>query len=324
MTENKEQVKRKKLVNLDAAEYEHPLDRAAIETLESIPGVRKLVEKIWEKFLQKFLILEFKGSNIQVTEKNYPDIYSLLLEACSILNIKSIPPLYLENNPRINAGAYGAGNPFIGITYGAIERLDKEELLFVLAHELGHIKSGHVLYYNIAQYFKPIVEIASQLSLGLAGIAGGGFQLALNHWQRMSEFTADRAGLLVCQDNKPCIRAMIKIAGLPLERVNIEDFEESFLKQAIEFKDFDYGTMNKFIKFMSTYDNSHPWPVLRASEFIKWVDSDEYKRILKGEKIKPLSTNNINNLNSIFCEKCGNKLSPADMFCGSCGSKIGN
>ena len=42
MTENKEQIKRKKLVGLEAADYEHPLDRAAIKTLSSIPGVRKL------------------------------------------------------------------------------------------------------------------------------------------------------------------------------------------------------------------------------------------------------------------------------------------
>ena len=42
-------------------------------------------------------------------------------------------------------------------------------------------------------------------------MAGGGFQIALNYWQRMSEFTSDRAGLLVCQDPKVCIRAMIKI-----------------------------------------------------------------------------------------------------------------
>ena len=46
------------LENLSPKEYEHPLDRKAINTLEAIPGVRKVVEKIWEKFLQKFLVIE--------------------------------------------------------------------------------------------------------------------------------------------------------------------------------------------------------------------------------------------------------------------------
>ena len=35
MTENKEQIKRKKLVGLETTDYEHPLDRAAIPT----PGI---------------------------------------------------------------------------------------------------------------------------------------------------------------------------------------------------------------------------------------------------------------------------------------------
>ena len=307
------------LEELNPKEYEHPLDRKAINTLEAIPGVRKLVEKIWEKFLQKFLILEFMGSNLRITNENYPEIYKLLDEACLILDVKEIPPLYLVNDPKMQAYAIGASKPFIGITYGLVERLEQDELLFVIEHELGHIKSGHVLYYNIATYFKPIVEVASQLSLGLAGLAGGGFQIALNYWQRMSEFTSDRAGLLVCQDPKVCIRAMIKISGLPLDSVGIEAFEKSFLEQAKEFEDFDYGAMNKFVKFMSTYDNSHPWSVLRASEFIKWESSEEYKSILKGER----NFNIEENLEDFLaCSVCGNRLGDTDKFCGRCGAKI--
>ena len=110
----------------------------------------------------------------------------------------------------MQALAIGASKPFIGITYALVERLDSDELLFVIAHELGHIKSGHVLYYNIAIYLKPIVEVASQLSLGIAGLVGGGFQIALKYWQRMSEFTSDRAGLHFPR-SKVCIRAMIKL-----------------------------------------------------------------------------------------------------------------
>jgi len=42
MTENKEQIKRKKLVGLEAADYEHPLDRAAIKT----PGIYSRCKKV--------------------------------------------------------------------------------------------------------------------------------------------------------------------------------------------------------------------------------------------------------------------------------------
>jgi len=42
MTENKEQIKRKKLDGLEATDFEQHRDRAAIKTLESIPGISKL------------------------------------------------------------------------------------------------------------------------------------------------------------------------------------------------------------------------------------------------------------------------------------------
>ena len=38
----------KKLNGLDPQEYEHPLDREALNALESIPGVKAICKKIWE------------------------------------------------------------------------------------------------------------------------------------------------------------------------------------------------------------------------------------------------------------------------------------
>mgnify|MGYP001283188568 CR=1 FL=1 len=83
--------KRKKLIGLDPAEYEHPLDRAALDKLESIPGVRSLVQQIWEKFLDRLLFFESTGSRIEVNLENYPDLYKLHLESCSILDVSDIP-----------------------------------------------------------------------------------------------------------------------------------------------------------------------------------------------------------------------------------------
>ncbi len=311
--------KRHKLIGLRAQDYEHPLDRAAINALESIPGARALVSKFWEKYLDRFIALEYSGSKIEITKDNYPDLFNLHLESCSILDVKDIPKLYLVCDPTINAHATGVSKPIIGITYGAIERLEEDELLFLLAHELGHIKSGHLLYYGIAQYIQPVIEFGSQVSLGLSGLTTGGFQLALNHWQRMSEFTADRAGLLVCQEIKPCIRTVIKFSGLPLDGTKIEEVEKSFLKQAVDFEDFDYGLMNKYVRFMGTHGNSHPWSVLRASEFLKWDDSEEYKNIID-HKIKRSSATPTKYK---FCEKCKHKIHKLDKFCGNCGANTG-
>ena len=36
----------KRLHSLDPREYEHPLDREALDKLESIPGVKSLIKKV--------------------------------------------------------------------------------------------------------------------------------------------------------------------------------------------------------------------------------------------------------------------------------------
>ncbi|MCM1988557.1 hypothetical protein [Oceanirhabdus seepicola] len=53
-------------------------------------------------------------------------------------------------------------------------------------------------------------------------------RVAILHWSRMAEFTADRAGLLACQNIDAPVTTTMKIAGLPLahnSEVNLEEFK---------------------------------------------------------------------------------------------------
>jgi Zn-dependent protease with chaperone function len=60
------------------------------------------------------------------------------------------PQLYVTQTPIANAGAVGFGNPFIVISSGTLELLEPDEQRFVLAHEVGHIMTGHTTYRTIA------------------------------------------------------------------------------------------------------------------------------------------------------------------------------
>jgi Zn-dependent protease with chaperone function/uncharacterized tellurite resistance protein B-like protein len=55
-----------------------------------------------------------------------------------------VPPVYLLRDPAINAFAagYSPGDAVIGITYGAMENLNRDELQGVIAHEFSHILNG--------------------------------------------------------------------------------------------------------------------------------------------------------------------------------------
>ena len=211
---------------------------------------------------------------MKVTKDNYPKIYEYLVEACRILDLQQVPELYITWGYDINACTIGAENPIIVLNSGLIDLCDDDEILFIIGHEVGHIKSQHMLYHLMAQV----------INWGIDTIPGGslvasGLQFALYYWSRMSEFTADRAGLMCCQDTDAMTRAFIKMAGLPIKEFN-NIRPETFIQQARDFKMLDYEGMNKVVKFLSIADETHPWTVMRSAELLKWIDSGEYGRFV--------------------------------------------
>jgi Zn-dependent protease with chaperone function len=208
--------------------------------------------------------------------------------------------------------------PVIVLNCGAVERLEEDELLFVIAHEMGHIKSGHVLYYQIASYIPRIGGMVGEFTMGWGNLLTMGLQVALLHWQRTAELTSDRAGLLACQDKDAALRALMKLAGMP-EKYAAKSNLPSFIQQATEFEAFDLSTVDKIAKYVSISNVNHPWTLLRAKELIKWRDDSEgYDRVLNlpyplKMAAKPAKT---------FCDKCGKEAASTDSFCNKCGNKF--
>ena len=262
------------LTGLDHSQYEHPLDRAALEKLESIPFLTTACKWVTSNFIERVYNIQYTGSNLKVTKGNYPKIYEYLVEACRILDLQQVPELYITWGYDINACTIGAENPIIVLNSGLIDLCDDDEILFIIGHEVGHIKSQHMLYHLMAQV----------INWGIDTIPGGslvasGLQFALYYWSRMSEFTADRAGLMCCQDTDAMTQAFITMAGLPIKEFN--NFRpETFIQQARDFKMLDYEGINKVVKFLSIADETHPWTVMRSAELLKWIDSGEYGRFV--------------------------------------------
>jgi Zn-dependent protease with chaperone function len=270
---------RKILYNLESTEYEHEFDRKALEALKKTPGLDFLVKKFFEYSIEAIYRIQYTGSNIKVSKNSFSEVYNLLLEACNILNITKIPDLYIEFSPSINGFTTGVDNPLIVLTSGCIDLLSEDELVYTIGHELGHIKSGHVLYHTMAQVLPILGKGIGNLTLGLGEVVSSGIQIALYNWQRKSEFTADRAGLLACQNHYGAIGALMKIAGIP-QRYYGKVTLNTFIEQAREFQDYDNEKINKIAKLISIMDDTHPWTIMRTYEILNWVENGEYKKIL--------------------------------------------
>lgn len=310
-----EKMERKKLLLLNPMEYEHDFDRQALKKLEGTPGLEKLARKLNKHGFERFERLKNTGSNIKVTPDCFPEIFQLLKEVCEILYFKNIPDLYIEWDDHPNAGTLGSENPLIILTHGAVDSLTPEELLYVIGHEVGHIKSGHQLYHSMARYVELTSAVISEGTLGVGLAVGMGMELPLLYWSRMSELTADRAGFLACQDIETVISTEMKLAGAPTKYYGKLDTKQ-FIKQSKEFKGFDFSSLDKIAKMILIIDKTHPWSVLRTSELLKWYESGAYQKIIDKH-----GKNTIEEL-KINCYKCGRELKGHETFCGVCGTKV--
>lgn len=278
---------KKILKGLNHEQYEHPFDQKALAALEkpildgsifSIPNPIPAIGKyVTTHLIEKIFNVQYTGSNLKVTADNYPHIYELLEYACEILDVEKRPDLYIQWGYNINAFTVGAEHPIIVLNSGLIDLCDDEEIMFIIGHELGHIKSNHMLYHMMAQSFNGIISL---IPFPLTKAAATSIQYLLYYWYRMSEFTADRAGLMCCQNEEAAVRAFMKMAGVP--KAHFSDLNmDTFIRQAREFKQLDEDGMSKLIKVLSIADDTHPWTVMRASELLKWIREGEYEKFVK-------------------------------------------
>ncbi|MEA5530187.1 M48 family metallopeptidase [Dolichospermum sp. UHCC 0684] len=276
---------KKILTGLSSTAYEHPFDKKALASLQSMPGLSPLLKKVNEYGIDRLLRLQSIASEIRVTPRNFPQLYQPLLEACQILDVTTIPELYLfRGTGHIRTYIIGVEKPIVGINIEAMEWLNYDELLFIFGYEIARIKSQHMIYHQMS-IVMPVLKIwISSTTLGLGGLIASGVELALYNWVMMAKFTADRAGLLACQDIDVATTALMKLAGLPEEYLTPHVIED-FLVQSREFAANSVDSLDQVTKILSYSDSNLSWLVMRTGELLKWVDSGEYNHVLQGENV---------------------------------------
>jgi heat shock protein HtpX len=103
---------------------------------------------------------------VEADRGKYRNIYHLV-EGLIIASGLPMPKIYIMNQEAINAFATGRDpkNSIVCLTKGAIEKLNKEELEAVLAHELSHIKNYDIRFVTITAVVVGLIEIIAQMFL---------------------------------------------------------------------------------------------------------------------------------------------------------------
>ncbi len=271
---------RSRFPELDPIALQHPYDRAALGALQRIPGLDILIRKFLELFPERVAYIQNVAQTVRVTPTQCPQLYTSLQEACEILDVAQ-PELYVAQHPVPNAYTSGHEHPYIVVTTGLIDLMTQDEILAVIAHELGHIKSGHVLYKTMARCISLLLVIVGEMTLGVGRIILRSIEASLLEWDRKSEFTADRAAALVVQDSQVMLSLMMKLAGGTLFQRDQMDAQE-FLKQADLYEEVDARLLDRMYKLLMVSAVSHPLIIVRARESVNWYESAEYKDIVEG------------------------------------------
>jgi len=113
-----------------------------------------------------------------LTRKEAPDLYNLFENLCVSRGL-TMPKLNIIETPALNAFASGLSEKSyqVTVTRGLIEKLDKDEIEAVLAHELTHIMNRDVRLLIIAVIFVGIFSFFGELlfrNMFRTGIRVGG------------------------------------------------------------------------------------------------------------------------------------------------------
>jgi Zn-dependent protease with chaperone function len=277
------------LSQISSLSWEHPADRAALNTLRAIPGFDEVVRRVAGAFGDRGVRNLFLANAVQVGPRQRPRLHGWYREMLHALDWPGTPgieppPLYVTQTPLVNAGAVGFERPIIVLNSSLLELLSAEEQQFILAHELGHVMSGHVTYRTIALI---ILTVGVTNLPFLAGLALLPFQLALLEWYRKAELSCDRAGLLGVQRPRVAYKTFMEMAGGTRPGAAEEDTMDvdAFMAQAAEYES-QSGAWDTVLKVVNTAMRDHPFNTVRAAELQRWVQGGAYDRILAGDYVR--------------------------------------
>jgi hypothetical protein len=234
------------------------------KVLESILREAK-VEKT-ENYFKNIL----QGHSFKVNEKLAPRLYESFLDVKQRLGFEEPIEFYITNNPELNAFAVSRleedESHIININSGLIDKVDDDELKFIVGHEIGHLISNNA---NIAQLLNFVFPDQAQSPLMM--------QHKIAVWDKLSELTADRFGFIACGRLDKVLSCFFKMAsGLSVERLNFDPKAFSTENEEIlkYFKETGSGNLL-----------SHPINPIRIKAVELFETSELYRNLLAGAEL---------------------------------------
>ncbi len=197
----------------------------------------------------------------QVTSQDTPELAAAAGQAAARLQVEPVQ-IFITPSRILNAYTFGLLSPrSIVLNTALLNVMDRDEMQFIIGHEMGHVILGHTWLNSLIGGMAGIPS-PSEASLLLA--------LAFRWWNRACEYSADRAGMLSCNHPQKAVSALVKLQAGP--GLMTQERMEQVLR-AIETEDDEF--LNNLAEIFAT----HPMMVHRIDMLRRYAASAEYQQI---------------------------------------------
>ena len=205
--------------------------------------------------------LELAKNSLLVSKSSTPKIENILNDVCKNLNInRSLIQAFIF--PKMDIEAFAIINTFpitVGLSAGTVSRLSKQELMFVIGHEIGHGIIGSIINFN--ENSKSIEDMI---------------------FARGLEISADRIGLIAVRNIEVAARTILKVLS------GLDD----------EYLDYDIAKLLEENQSVILDENdqysSHPPLLMRISFLYHLSITKEYLELTKGKETNSLTLETVN------------------------------
>jgi Zn-dependent protease with chaperone function len=209
---------------------------------------------------------ELLGTAVKVSDQQFPRVYAAARAAGEALRVK-VPPVFAAPTDSIKVKVLGTEDqPHLIVNLELAEKLDDTELVAAIAHELGHVQNGHILYATALHYLQHSAAFFIRWVVQPA-------IMTLQAWSRRAEVTCDRASLLAVRDLDKTLQALVKLE-LGLDKGSAFNADE-YLKELPDVK--------KGIGRYAELFRSHPYVPKRVQALRLFANSALYVQISGGD-----------------------------------------
>ncbi|MCK4979456.1 MAG: M48 family metalloprotease [Candidatus Delongbacteria bacterium] len=210
----------------------------------------------------------FESYHFKITKEMTPKLFKLCNDVKKKLKFKEKIDFFIINSPEMNAFAIPSQSKEyanrIGIHSTIIDKMDDDELRFIVGHEIGHLVCKT---YKVNQIMRFIFQQKQPNIL---------LRQKFMFWEKLNELSADRFGLIANENVEKAISSFFKlISGLPK---NIIKFNlDKFIKQ-------NKAILESHTNELQAQNNTHPIPALRVISLDNFSKSKLFKSITMNKK----------------------------------------